>query len=51
MRPALLITFCLAATAADNLPPAAEQQLARQIYKEMVEVQSGFTTGATTPIA
>ena len=36
---------------ADNLPPAAEQRLAREIYKEMVESKSGFTTGATTPIA
>ena len=33
------------------MPPPAEQQLAREIYKEMVEVKSGFTTGATTPIA
>ena len=34
-----------------TMPPAAEQQLARAIYKEMIEVNSGFTTGATTPIA
>jgi acetylornithine deacetylase/succinyl-diaminopimelate desuccinylase-like protein len=33
------------------MPPAAEQQLAREIYKDMVEVKSGFTTGSTTPIA
>lgn len=39
------------AFAADNLPPEAEQRLAREIYKEMIEVKSGFTTGATTPIA
>src|SRR5689334_764805 len=32
-------------------PPESERQLARDIYKEMVEVKSGFTTGATTPIA
>ena len=37
--------------AADNLPPIADQQLAREIYKEMVETRSGFTTGTTTPIA
>jgi len=36
---------------AANLPPEPERQLAREIYKEMVESQSGFTTGATTPIA
>ncbi len=37
--------------AADNLPPAADRQLAREIYREMIEIKSGFTTGATTPIA
>jgi len=37
--------------AADTLPPAADQRLAREIYKEMIEVKSGFSTGATTPIA
>jgi len=31
--------------------PEAERKLAREIYKEMVETQSGYTTGATTPIA
>jgi acetylornithine deacetylase/succinyl-diaminopimelate desuccinylase-like protein len=33
------------------MPPESERQLARDIYKEMIEVKSGFTTGATTPIA
>jgi len=37
--------------AAQTLPPQADQQLARNIYKEFVEIQSGFTTGATTPVA
>ena len=42
-----------AAAQAQNkgLPPERERQLARDIYREMVEVKSGFTTGATTPIA
>ena len=31
--------------------PAAEQALARAIYKEFIEIQSGFTTGSTTPVA
>ncbi len=31
--------------------PDAEKKLARDIYKEFVEIQSGFTTGATTPVA
>ena len=34
-----------------TMPPAAERQLARAIYKEMVEVKSGYSTGATTPVA
>ena len=32
------------------MPPETERQLARAIYKEMVEINSGFTTGATTPV-
>src|SRR5258708_15152547 len=31
--------------------PAPEQALARAIYKEFIEIPSGFTTGATTPVA
>lgn len=31
--------------------PEAEKQLARDIYREFVEIQSGFTTGSTTPVA
>jgi acetylornithine deacetylase/succinyl-diaminopimelate desuccinylase-like protein len=33
------------------MPPEADQRLARDIYKEIVEIKSGFTTGATTPVA
>jgi acetylornithine deacetylase/succinyl-diaminopimelate desuccinylase-like protein len=33
------------------MPPEADQRLAREIYKEMIEVKSGFTTGSRTPIA
>ena len=36
---------------AQTMPPESERQLARAIYKEMVEINSGFTTGATTPVA
>jgi acetylornithine deacetylase/succinyl-diaminopimelate desuccinylase-like protein len=39
------------ATAQDRtLPPESERQLARAIYKEMIEINSGYTTGATTPV-
>jgi acetylornithine deacetylase/succinyl-diaminopimelate desuccinylase-like protein len=34
-----------------TMPPDAERQLARDIYKELVEIKSGYTTGATTPVA
>ena len=33
------------------MPPESDRQLARSIYKEMVEIKSGYTTGATTPVA
>jgi acetylornithine deacetylase/succinyl-diaminopimelate desuccinylase-like protein len=36
---------------AQSAPPAAERQLARDIYKQIIEIKSGFTTGATTPVA
>ena len=45
---ALLITPCFAA---DNMPPPADQQLARDIYKQLIEIKSGFETGSTTPAA
>ncbi len=38
-------------SAASLLPPEEDQRLAREIYKEMIESKSGFSTGATTPIA
>ena len=33
------------------MPPEAERRLAREIYAEMIAVNSGFTTGTTTPVA
>src|SRR4051812_22945486 len=33
------------------MPPEVERQLAREIFKEMVEIKSGYTSGATTPVA
>ena len=53
MRCAVLVSgvVILAAWGADHLPPDADQRLAREIYKEMVESKSGFSTGSTTPIA
>ncbi len=34
-----------------TMPPEQDQQLAHAIYKEIIEIQSGYTTGATTPVA
>lgn len=33
------------------MPPAVDQQLAHDIYKQFIEIKSGYTTGATTPVA
>jgi acetylornithine deacetylase/succinyl-diaminopimelate desuccinylase-like protein len=45
---ALIASGCLLA---DTMPPPAEQNLAKSIYKEFVEIKSGYTSGATTPVA
>jgi acetylornithine deacetylase/succinyl-diaminopimelate desuccinylase-like protein len=48
------VAWALAAAgwlSAQSAPPAAERQLAHDIYKQMIEIKSGFTTGATTPVA
>ena len=55
-RPSLLplLTAALLASVSAHSQvtrPASEQALARAIYKEFIEFQSGFTTGATTPVA
>ena len=47
----LLVVFCSLLVIAQTMPPEADKQLARDIYKEFVEIQSGFTTGSTTPVA
>src|SRR5437763_7204735 len=43
--------FAVLSLRAATMPPEAEQRLAHDIYKEMIEIRSGFTTGATTPVA
>lgn len=49
--PALLAVACASAANAQTTRPDAEKQLAHDIYKQFIEIQSGFTTGATTPVA
>ena len=54
MNRIVVATLLCATTAAAQdrtMPPESDRQLARAIYKEMVEVKSGFTTGSTTPVA
>jgi len=48
-----LISTSLFAVSAigQTMPPDSERQLARDIYKELIEIRSGYTTGATTPAA
>jgi acetylornithine deacetylase/succinyl-diaminopimelate desuccinylase-like protein len=47
----LLTLMCAQNLCAETMPPPADQKLAHDIYKEFVEIQSGFTTGSTTPVA
>jgi acetylornithine deacetylase/succinyl-diaminopimelate desuccinylase-like protein len=47
----VLMLFSLASVEGQSMRPDAEKQLAHDIYKEFIEIQSGYTTGATTPVA
>lgn len=48
----LLIALALVPCfAADLMPPLADQQLTRSIFQQLVEIKSGYTSGATTPVA
>src|SRR5277367_1174327 len=49
LRASLFLTAVL--LTAQPTPPEPDRQLARSIYKEFVEIQSGYSTGATTPLA
>ncbi len=57
MKNASLLTALLAvllstsSASAQVIRPEAEKKLVHDIYKEFVEIQSGFTTGSTTPVA
>jgi acetylornithine deacetylase/succinyl-diaminopimelate desuccinylase-like protein len=44
-------TVLLGAQTGPATSPESERVLAREIYKELVEIKSGYTTGATTPVA
>src|SRR3954447_3360587 len=46
-----ILLFLPLLLAAQTLPPEADRQLAHDIFKEFIEIRSGYTTGATTPVA
>ena len=51
MKTTVALTLLLAASAAaQKLPPDADQKLAKEIYKEMIEINSSVTTSTTTPV-
>ena len=47
----LALAVAQTASGGSKTRPEEEQQIARAIYKEFIEIQSGYTTGATTPVA
>src|SRR5258708_6268084 len=51
LRLVLAPVFVVCLMSQTNMSPDAERRLARDIYKELVEIKSGFTTGSTTPVA
>src|ERR1700683_4665487 len=50
-KPLLLALIVGRCFAADTLPPPADRALARDIFRQIIEIKSGFTTGSTTPVA
>src|ERR1017187_6065613 len=51
LRFLILPSLVVVSAIGQTMPPDSERQLARDIYKELVETKSGYTTGATTPVA
>ena len=47
----IVVLLCVTNVRAQMTRPDAEKHLAHDIYKQFIEIQSGFTTGATTPVA
>jgi acetylornithine deacetylase/succinyl-diaminopimelate desuccinylase-like protein len=48
---AFLTLLACASLQAQVTRPDGEKQLAHDIYKQFIEIQSGFSTGSTTPVA
>jgi acetylornithine deacetylase/succinyl-diaminopimelate desuccinylase-like protein len=51
IRIAAIVALTGSALAEQPAVPDAEKELARAIFKEFVEIKSGYATGATTPVA
>jgi acetylornithine deacetylase/succinyl-diaminopimelate desuccinylase-like protein len=47
----VVVLSCATNICAQTTRPDPEKQLAHDIYKQFIEIQSGYTTGATTPVA
>jgi acetylornithine deacetylase/succinyl-diaminopimelate desuccinylase-like protein len=50
-RLTLVLLFCATALHAQSTRPESEKQLAHDIYKQFIEIRSGYSTGETTPVA
>src|SRR5438105_9961739 len=46
-----LISLLIASATAATPPPAEYQKLAHDIYKQLIEINTSYSTGATTPAA
>jgi acetylornithine deacetylase/succinyl-diaminopimelate desuccinylase-like protein len=46
----IALTLLSMALFAQKMPPEAEQALAKDIYKQMIEINSSVSTGTTTPV-
>ena len=51
MKRLLLFLLAVPNAVGQSMPPPAERALAREIYKELIEINSSVTTSTTTPVA
>ena len=51
MKLFFLFAILAAVAAAQKMPPPAEKQLAHDIYKELIEINSSVNSSTTTPVA
>jgi acetylornithine deacetylase/succinyl-diaminopimelate desuccinylase-like protein len=51
MKKITVFALLACAAIADHMPPPEYQKLAHDIYKQLIEINTSFSTGATTPAA